>query len=258
MEHRDFEKQLKNKLEKRSLTPSSDAWNKLETLLETPEEEKGSVKHWYWVAATVAVVLLGVLFMDREDSVSSNQWVTDEKNDLPINEQTISPEMNKQFQEANGAYDEVVEQQAPVENNDPDSNYKTTTGLDKEKRYADIAREEFKVAHKETEVTQINQEQSAAVVSFEDKKVEEVVGKIQLLESAGTRVTDAEIEALLLAAQKEIDSHKNFIENHTRVDATALLLDVEEELDRSFKDKVFEALQRGFQKAKSAVAERNN
>ena len=47
--------------------------------------------------------------------------------------------------------------------------------------------------------------------------------------------------------------------NNTRtVDANALLQDVEEDLQQSFRSKVFEALQSGYESVITAVAERNN
>jgi len=42
------------------------------------------------------------------------------------------------------------------------------------------------------------------------------------------------------------------------VDASALLLEAEQELDRSFRDQIFDALKSGYLKAKTAVANRNN
>jgi hypothetical protein len=64
------------------------------------------------------------------------------------------------------------------------------------------------------------------------------------------------VEALLNNARREIETQR--ILNNPKVDATALLEDVEWELEKSFRDKVFDALGEGFQKVRTAVTERND
>ena len=89
-------------------------------------------------------------------------------------------------------------------------------------------------------------------------KVDEVVGKIKDMEAANAQITEAEIAALLEAAQKELKA-KSLINMETlKVDANALLMDVEYDLERSFRDKVFDALGEGYNKIRTAMATRNN
>ena len=71
-------------------------------------------------------------------------------------------------------------------------------------------------------------------------------------------VTDAEIDALLKAAHKEIELKNLYNEATNKVDANALLQSVEDDLERSFRTRVFEMLQSGYRELKTAVAERNN
>ena len=71
-------------------------------------------------------------------------------------------------------------------------------------------------------------------------------------------MADAEIDALLNAAQKEIELKKLYNEATNKVDANALLQSVEDDLERSFRARVFEMLRSGYQELKTAVAERNN
>lgn len=87
-----------------------------------------------------------------------------------------------------------------------------------------------------------------------DTQIKTLVANVDL-----NTVSDEEIDALLKNAQREIISSRVFDSNTGRVDANALLLDVEAEVDpRSFRDKVFEALAEGFVKARDAVVDRNN
>ena len=65
-----------------------------------------------------------------------------------------------------------------------------------------------------------------------------------------------DVEALLNNARREIETQR--IINNPKVDATALLEDVEWELEESFRDKVFDALGEGYNKVRTAVSERND
>jgi hypothetical protein len=97
-----------------------------------------------------------------------------------------------------------------------------------------------------------------ALVSQEvlTEKISEVIAQVQELER-NNGVSEAEIDSLLYAAQKTIITEKLFTENN-KVNAMALLSEVEEELDQSFRDHIFESLKVGFLKVRTAVADRNN
>ena len=95
-------------------------------------------------------------------------------------------------------------------------------------------------------------------MSFEDSKVEEVVAKLREIQQTNKDITVEEVDALLANAQREIKNQRILFEATQKVDAAALLLDVELELERSFRDKVFDVLGDGFQKIRTAVTERNN
>ena len=94
--------------------------------------------------------------------------------------------------------------------------------------------------------------------SLEDQKVSEIVAQINELKSKGQTVTDADIDALLEKAQREITFQTILKEDTRTVDASALLQDVESDLQKSFRNKIFEALKNSYETVKTAVAERNN
>ncbi len=87
-------------------------------------------------------------------------------------------------------------------------------------------------------------------------KIAEVVAQVALLEQAA-QLTDSEVDSLLLIAQQDILRQRIFNGDKT-VDAMALLTEVEDELDQSFRDQIFQSLKTGFLKVKTAVADRNN
>jgi hypothetical protein len=93
---------------------------------------------------------------------------------------------------------------------------------------------------------------------FIDSKVEEVITAIEQIKKEKNTITVEDIDALLNKAQRDISDNRILNSKNRKVDATALLMDVENELERSFRDKVFEALGNGFDKIRTAVVERNN
>jgi len=108
------------------------------------------------------------------------------------------------------------------------------------------------------ETTKPNTEKTAEVLSFEDQKVKDVVAQIQQLQKDNKEVTTEEIDALLELAHKEITIQKLYNEATNKVDANALLQSVEDDLEQSFRAKVFDAIKSGYESVKTAVAERNN
>ena len=89
-----------------------------------------------------------------------------------------------------------------------------------------------------------------------DNKISEIVAQVSLIELDSEGVTDAEVDSLLTSAQRELLADKNFRQG-SAVDANLLLADVEVELDKSFRDQVFDKLKQGFIKVRTAVADRN-
>jgi hypothetical protein len=109
-------------------------------------------------------------------------------------------------------------------------------------------------------VENVSSGQSAFKLKVSDEiinsKVADIVAQIDVLEQYSA-VTDAEVDSLLKRAQDEILRDKIFNKDKT-VDALALLTEVEEELDQSFRDQIFNSLKAGFIKVRTAVADRNN
>ena len=125
------------------------------------------------------------------------------------------------------------------------------------KENARIKTAETSVATSEASEVKENPEAPKATQYF-DKKVEEVVASVESLQQKNTQVTIEEVENLLQQAQRDIATQRLLDQATTRIDPASLLDDVENELERSFRDKVFDALGEGFNKIRTAVVERNN
>jgi hypothetical protein len=88
-------------------------------------------------------------------------------------------------------------------------------------------------------------------------KIAEIVAQVNLLENSNLPVSSIEVDFLLRQAQQEILTDK-ILNNGGEVDAMALLNEVQGELDKSFREQIFESLKTGFLKVRTAVADRNN
>ena len=100
---------------------------------------------------------------------------------------------------------------------------------------------------------------SSELASEEPEKFDLASVKERLSEEspeALANVTDAEIEALLLLAEAELEEEPGQYASQT-INPDDLLNEVEYELEQSFRDKVFEVIKDGFSKAKTAVANRD-
>jgi len=88
-------------------------------------------------------------------------------------------------------------------------------------------------------------------------KIAEIVAQVDLIENGNLSISNAEVDSLLRKAQNELVTDKIF-NREGQVDAMALLNEVEGELDKSFREQIFESLKTGFLKVRTAVADRNN
>jgi hypothetical protein len=133
-------------------------------------------------------------------------------------------------------------------------------GTEDDSELARVNSEGWLAMDAEAEVTELFAEDLAdAVIPLEklDLKVAEVVSQVARLENAGTQVEDEVIDSLLREAQVQLMKDRIGTSSE-KVDAMALLSDVEDDLNRSFRDQLFEKLKEGYLKVRTAVAYRND
>ncbi|PRX57864.1 hypothetical protein [Flagellimonas meridianipacifica] len=240
-----FEKHIKEKLEARKIDPSAKAWEKISQELSTIQKPKRKRKYVYAIAAGFIGLLLvfGILLFNDESN----------ENAIPIVEEDNVPK--KQLKKEKSP--EFKVQQMEV----AESPEETPT----ESKYKEISKETLTdpVVVEIQENKQFNKvplKDSSVTISEDiiNKKVNEVMNQVIMLEDmANAEITDAEVDSLLRAAQRDILTDK-LLNPEGKVDAMALLTEVEDELDESFRDQIFEALKQGYLKVKTAVADRNN
>ena len=248
------DKDIKKSLEKRSIQPSSTSWDRLETMLDAKEEVVPTKKYFKYTIVASVLVLLGSLtfFMNSGSSINEIQHVVVED----VNNTVIKPsESIKNTTDEN--LKEVVEESVIVEN--------TMSDIDKEDN-KDVVKPLRNTNSRHTELASIVSEKPL----FKEKKilsnsVENSVANESLMVSTLTDENDinldSEVDMLLALVTQEISKStqkKSSNKSTITVDADALLADVEQELDLSFKANVFNKLKSGFQKTKTAVIKRND
>ena len=253
-----FEINLKEKLEQRRLQPSKNAWEKLNSQIEANQEKKNNKTFWWFgIAASFIGVLIisSVFFNKKDDSIIEQNVVNTEEIQKPKSiDKTITPNKietlvvleESQIEKTNN----IIEKSSGLK---PQSQEKQNELIDEAKKGA--------VANAETESLNKTKENiiiPESVLSYEDIKLQEVVAQVQELKKANNQVSDAEINALLDQAQKDITLYKLYNESTKKVDANALLQDVEADLEQSFRERAFIAIKSGYNFVKTTVAERNN
>lgn len=241
MEPVKFEDNIKGVLAKREIKPSKDSWQKLEKRLEQQEEKSRTLLWWMGIAAAFAgVFFLGTTF-DTPD-FEGTPMVLEQDVDEPV--QKDSTDLNS------GIVPEKVEK--PERKRAGAVTNKKVRVLKKSIIKPDVI-EKMKA---KTRVADIEPGlQTPKKQAPQNSQSVLAVAEVSPLQK-NTAVTDAEIEALLIEAQKWIEEDSSARDAYT-VNPAELLDNVEDELDETFRQKVLEVLKEGFSKAKTAVANRN-
>lgn len=244
-----FENDFKEKLDKRTIAPSKDAWNRLAERLDTEEKTANNKKFW-WIgiaASIVGILFIATQFFSNDVAVNIPEVVNSEET-VAHPEKTINTENNTEI-----ATENPDKENSTKEDNNPI--------LNKTKKYQEapsthIAQEQTtQTTNKEKD---IEKHKSIEAVSFETKKAQEVADAIFSLSEKDSGISDASIDSLLKAAQRDILLSRMKNEDQITVDAALLLQEVEFELDESFREKVFKAFKSSYGSIKTAIAQRND
>lgn len=240
-----FEKHFKKELEEREIQPSTKAWGKLsEKIGATPPQASKRGYVWYAIAASfVGLIILSVVLFNAKAPI--------------LETKTIVVEDDK----------EVIEEMIDFQNVEIEKTNTEVVAIEKipkDKANVNIVKASINVVKKEALVEQLAKvtddlqpllsDDSEGIINA---KVLEVLAQIDILEKNNEAITDAEVDSLLLKAQEDILKEKLFNLNNS-VNAMALLTEVEDELDQSFRDQIFESLKTKFLEVRTAVADRNN
>jgi hypothetical protein len=247
MEPDKFEKYIKNKLDEREIRPSDNTWDRISKQLPSPETPKSNKFFWYGIAAA----FIGVLMIASFYFTTSDELIESEIQIVETPSNTINGSKKEDIivVEQNDVQEQMASSQKAIINETVGAKMKVETTLDVNSQIATINSVRDDVVKDDSVLNEKERLMEA--------KIAEVVAQVNLLENSNLPVTSAEVDSLLRQAQQEILTNKIFSQEG-KVDAMALLNEVEGELDQTFREQIFETLKTGFLKVRTAVAARNN
>ena len=231
MEQNKIESQIKDKLNSREIQPSEMSWDRLDAMLSVAEEKKIKKSFgWFKIAASIVVILgIGFFLLNGENKTQNSIETTVVTN--AVNKDTLESKSNEKI------IPFVKEKQDLV--------------LIK-KNYSRNKQEvivESKVLNKLTTnysqpLTNYSQQTTSnsynqATKSYKYITPENLLAEVQ----TGEKLTSSD--------------SKITIKSKIKVDANSLLTAVEKEIDNTYKETTLDKLNRKFQDAKSALANRN-
>jgi hypothetical protein len=248
-----FEEKLKDKLEKRTLSPSSDGWSKLSDRLDADEKKSKNPFFWWLSIAAGLIIMIAVTaqFFGTEESEKIIPNLVEEK---VINEKTeqVNPEIeaikSSDIAEENSQNEEI---EKSLRTNEPQR-------IDQENLISQKSQGKKQLAETNT----ANKKNESSIVNDRVKETNEldfknaVAAALNDLNTDNTSVTDKEVDSLLKLASKALFRENLNKERTQTVDATELLMSVEDDMGQSFRSRVFEALKESYSSVKTAVVER--
>lgn len=257
MDMKDWENKMKKKLEERRITPSESTWSQLDCQL---DNEKQKNKKGYWWVGIAAAFLLGILISNvfeptkspaDANALTNKPSVTQSKErswDFTVPQiQTIASE-SKPIAKSVLTTKQDKASTRKIDSPDIVKNKSIPTEIETSKPIEGLVNEENMIQElePETRTSKIEDLNTAIAGIVEKAKVN----------SQNHEVSDQEIDQLLLEAQFKVRAEAAFKESANTVNAEVLLQEVELELDKSLKERIFNAIHDGLDKAKMMLADR--
>ncbi|NNJ89093.1 MAG: hypothetical protein HKP53_06805 [Eudoraea sp.] len=237
MAKNNIDKKIKEVLHERTMTPSANAWSRIENQLGS---SPAKAKKGYWAygiaAGFIGILFVSIFFLSQPDAAV-----------VPTEEVVNSTDSNSEVSN-------TLEIQEPLK-----KNFENTVDLVRKDPLQEKTQLRVEVLAQHVEQPKLQEETLVEdFISLEkvDTKIAEVMTRLAILEQTRGTVSDAAVDSLLRTAQNELLG-EGILKGSQTVDAVALLSDVEDELNRSLRDQLFEKLKDGYVKVRSAIAYRN-
>ncbi|EKT3957478.1 hypothetical protein NTJ28_001459 [Flavobacterium psychrophilum] len=223
MEPNKLENQIQEKLNAREIQPSAQAWDRLDAMLSVTEKKKPKKRlAWLYIAASmIGFVFVGLLFYDQENkNINTNNQTVVEVND---NKKPVLLEEVNQSKIINNPKEAVL---AIIETKKELAKAKNTN-----KKIQEFTKEPLE-----------NKEIIAEIIP---QKTEE---KLK---------TDTNLTTLIASVETKNEQTKNVNKPKLKIDASALLSQVDGEITLTFRQKAFKLISKNYDSAKEAVVSRN-
>ena len=224
MEPNKLENQILEKLNSREIQPSAQAWDRLDAMLSVAENKKQKKRFaWLYIAASIiGLVFVGLVFRNQENtSIKSNNQTVVEVN---ADKKPVLPKEANQSEIVNNLKTEAL---AATE---------TKKELIKVKNTNQKVQEFVKTAPLESK---------GSIAEIIPQNVEEKAK----IETNSTMV--------LASVETNKEQAKNVNKSKLKIDASALLSQVDGEITLTFRQKVLKSINKNYDSAKQALASRN-
>jgi len=242
----------KNQFLKRTIQPSEDSWAKLDSRLTSFERSKKNKKWTFlkYAASILIIVSVGFYFNQTKNEIEENDVVVQPV--LKVKENKIQP-IIEEHQDAIATLKEEPSNKSVQKE-------KIKKAIDSKQGTKMAA---LKTLNKEEIVGKraiseaVVNVQISGIDSLENQKIKELVAVVESIKKEKGEVTDLEIEQLLVAAQKSLIVARKIVQNE-KFNGADLLAEVEYDLDKDFKNRLFEAIVNTLKEPKNIFVNRDN
>jgi hypothetical protein len=234
MEANKLETIIKEKIEARTMQPSTEVWDRLDVMLTSAEKPKRSYSWLYIAASFVGLLLIGTIYFNGLETGiidKGNPVVQEQKTDKSNLEK---PETLKK---------EVFRRQIQIK----------TANENKVANSDDLKKQPKQLSTKKEEILLVQTKVNTIIVNSTKENMDQFVSSTKYIsaEKLLAEVSNTKFEAK--AADKTIEKTRK----SAAVDPGNLLSSVEIELDQSFKESALQKFNKKFNAIKIAVANRN-
>ena len=236
------DKNFRNKINKREITPSENAWDRLDAMLTVAEEKKSKGSYaWLFIAATIAgFLLIGTIFFSQTENLidkGRNEVVMDNNQKLEIENPQSEDLLPNTHQNEN-----IAEVSAPT--------IKVKSSNQKHHN---------PIINQSNPINQINQVNQSNQISINPTDGVNEINKNQSLIASINQKTEqqtasAKVDELLAAVAPQ---NSRTVKGTVKVDAKSLLSEVDRDLNLSFREKLLRTAHRNYQEVAEAVSTRN-
>lgn len=243
MESNNIDKPIKKALEEREINPSLKSWEELRSRLDANQKKKTPI---YWYLGLAASFVAGILIVSLLFNTK-----TQLDNPVVVEEQFVAP---TEIKNELPVFD-TIEKETEISDSNVSKRVEEITVKEKESGNKPETKPNENLVT-DSAVVQSTVENEEALLN---QKIEEVIAQVSSREAEQDSMTASEIDEMLANATAEIlkEKQKDIYHDQGYVSATDLLNEVEYELEQSFREKIFEMLKEGFNKTRTAVANRN-
>ncbi|WP_445385665.1 hypothetical protein ACT6NV_02330 [Robiginitalea sp. IMCC44478] len=248
----EFEKKLQKALSSRKIQPSEAAWERLESRLDAERLGKRQNNSYrILLVAASLIVLIGLpvywgLFSENSQEPAVVESPVEKiKGEQPKNAAEVP--LNGQYSEDWAAAPPNEEPETPLRQSLPEP-------IPLQEHSRSLAFKEASLSDPSSKVV-VDSVGLNSLDGLVALQLDAVLLQVEGMEAASGEVSDTEIDSLLREAQALISMQSQMAPDS--VDAMALLSEAESEMDQTFREQLFNKLRKGFNKVRTAVADRN-